>query len=49
MQKLTGAVPPDSLMIKLTYLQFLAALKEMCLIKETYDPTSNDCVTELWN
>ena len=35
--------------MKLTYLQFLAALKETAFIKDTYEPTSTDVVTELWN
>lgn len=49
LSKLTGSVPPDLLLSKLPYLQFLAALKEMAFIKDSYEPTPNDSVTELWN
>jgi hypothetical protein len=35
--------------MKLTYLQFLSALKETAFIKDTYEPAATDVVTELWN
>lgn len=46
---ITGQVPPELLTLRLTYLQFLAALKEIAFIKDTYEPTPTDVVTELWN
>ncbi len=49
MTTITSQVPPELLTMKLTYLQFLAALKETAFIKETYEPTPTDVVTELWN
>lgn len=36
MANLTGYIPPELLHKKLTYLQYLAALKEIRFIKETY-------------
>ena len=33
LSNLTGAVPPELLTNKLTYLQYLAALKEMAFIR----------------
>lgn len=49
MSNITGQVPPELLTLKLTYLQFLASLKETAFIKDTYEPTPTDVVTELWN
>lgn len=49
MSTLTGIIPPDLLIVKITYLQYLAALKEMAFIKDTYEPTLIDSATELWN
>lgn len=46
---LTSIVPPELLTHRLTYLQYLAALKEMTLIKESYEPSPSDPVSELWN
>lgn len=34
--EITGNVPPQLLSIKLTYLQFLAALKQFAFIRDTY-------------
>ena len=33
----------------MTYLQYLAALKEIKFIKETYEPHPADSIAELWN
>jgi Na+/proline symporter len=49
MSAITGQVPPELLTLKLTYLQFLASLKETAFIKDTYEPAPTDMVTELWN
>jgi hypothetical protein len=49
MMELTGTYPPELLMAKITYLQFLQALQQMALIKTNYDPAPNDLVSELWN
>jgi hypothetical protein len=45
MSVITGQVPPELLTLKLTYLQFLAALKETAFIKDTYEPAPTDVVT----
>jgi hypothetical protein len=49
MTAITGQVPPELLTLRLTYLQFLAALKETAFIRDTYEPAPTDVVTELWN
>lgn len=49
LSKLASAIPPELLVMKMSYLQLLAALKEMVFIKETYEPSPHDSVTELWN
>lgn len=34
--EITGSVPPQLLNIKLTYLQYLAAMKQFAFIRDTY-------------
>lgn len=46
---LTGNVPPELLTLNITYLQYLAALKELSLIKDNYEPAPNDSVSSLWH
>jgi len=43
--ELTGTYPPELLMAKVTYLQFLQALQEMAFIKKNYEPVPNDLVS----
>jgi hypothetical protein len=46
---LTQSVPPELLTHSITYLQFLAALKELSMIKDTYEPSPTDAVSLLWH
>jgi hypothetical protein len=49
LSSLTQTVPPQLLTHRLTYLQFLAALKDMALIRDNYEPLPSDAPSALWS